>query len=106
MKTASTPMEIWHNEPSLRAFLKRSHIIEEDADGKISIPAFKCNIEKPIEWGRGNKSEVRQYAFYHQKMQFMLDSMNGDYVRACDSLNNNNRSFLCGKNMDITVTLL
>lgn len=49
MKTASTPIEIWHSVPTLRTFLKDNNIIVEDSEGKITIPTFKCNIEKPTE---------------------------------------------------------
>ena len=106
MLTCTSPLEIWYNVPDLRPFLKRNKIIREEEDGKISIPAFKCNIEKPIEWGRGNKSETKIYPFWHQKLQLMLDILEGDYVKACESFNEQNRSFMIGKNMEVTVTIL
>lgn len=103
MKTASTPIEIWYSEPNLRSILRNNKIVYEK-DGVITIPTFRCNIEKPGE-GRNTKNEIRLYAFYHQKLQFMLDAMHGDYVRALETFSNNH-SFICGKNLEITVTLL
>jgi hypothetical protein len=106
MKICTSPIEIWHSEPSLRTFLKQNNIVREDENGKVSIPAFKCNIEKPTEGSKVNKHETRLYPFWHQKLQFMLDSMEGDYIRACESFNDQNRSIIVGKNMEIIVTLM
>lgn len=102
MKTAFTPMEIWHNEPNLRAFLKRNHIIAEDENEKLTIPSFKCYIEKSAE--RGMQTETKTFPFYYQKMELMLEAMNGDFIQACDTFSLNSNSFICGKNADITVT--
>ena len=101
MKTVSTPMEIWYTEPNLRGFIRNNNIVKE-VEGRIVIPAFKCNIEKEVD---GRKNQIKQYPFYHQKLQFMIDSMEGDYIRAIETFSQN-RSFVCGKNLEITVTLL
>ena len=104
MKTAFSPIEIWNTDENMRPFLKRIQAIKEEWD-KLSIPTFKCNIEKPDI--KGNlKSEIKQYPFYHQKLMYMLESLNWDYIHAIESFNENWKSFLCGKNLDITVTIL
>jgi hypothetical protein len=98
MKTAQSPIEVWNLFPDYRNLLKHYSILDEK-DWEITIPAFKCSIDK--NW----KTENRFYPYYHQKMLQMLEACNYDVDFVMSNWRDTS-SFCCGADGSIVISLL
>lgn len=99
MKLASTPIEAYLKDENIRSVLRRMNIVRTRQDWTLYIPTYKCEIY------REGKREYRSYAFWHQKLQFLMEYFKWDYLQAIERMTDT-PSFVCGKWGDITVTLL
>ena len=103
MKTADTPIEVYNQEPDLRPTLIRLWILARREYGKIFLPTQKCLIKRDL--GKTSTTEIKQYPFHHQKMEFLLIATGGDYVRIIENWNELDNSFYCGRDRNILVSL-
>lgn len=97
-----SPLDIWHKNPDLRPMLMRYHIVGQDQQGEVFIPAFTCQIVKD----QGKNRNTRPYPFHYQKMYFALQKAEGDWKFVLEDWDEKDDSFACGKDDSISITLL